>query len=231
MPDASATVRESRAPATAQTKPRPKRRGFSRPELHVQVTLHSTHAQRVAGRNMMEVARALYTIAVILHVIGDQDKADQVEGIVAGKIRALSEKLQKQLKSFRSQREDAGITQFPVYRYPLKITMRISSPELSQYASLIQALDTLSIETDTLWLGGLVTNRQHANIAYQWRRELLRLADEITRIESMARTSAASADAAQEIAERTEDAREVMTIDEGGELDLEDEEPESVATA
>jgi hypothetical protein len=228
MPDASATVREPRS-AAAQTKPRPKRRGFSRPELHIQVTLHSTHAQRVAGRNMLEVARALYTIAVILHVIGDQDKADQVEEIVAGKIRALSEKLQTQLKSLRGQREDAGITQFPVYRYPLKMTLRISSPELAQYASLIQALDALSVETDTLWLSGLITNRQHANVAYQWRRELLRLADEITRIEAMARTSAASADAAQEIAERTEEARGVVTIDEGGELDLADEESEATA--
>jgi hypothetical protein len=178
---------------------------------------------------MMEVARALYTIAVILHVIGDQDKADQVEAIVAGKIRALSEKLQTQLKSLRGQREDAGITQFPVYRYPLKMTLRISSPELAQYASLIQALDALSVETDTLWLSGLITNRQHANVAYQWRRELLRLADEITRIEAMARTSAASADAAQEIAERTEEARGVVTIDEGGELDLADEESEATA--
>jgi len=223
-------------PAKAQSaappaKPRSKRRGFSRPELHVKVTLHSTHAQRVAGRNMLEVARALYTISVILQVIGDQDKADQVQAIVVGKIRALSQKLQTHLTTVRRQREEAGIDQFPVYLHPLKLTLRISSPELAQYASLIQALDALSIETDTLWLSGLITNRQHANVAYEWRRELLRLTDEITRIESMARTSAVGAGAAQEIADRAEDARAVVTVEDSGELDLEDEDPATESAA
>lgn len=228
MPVASPKAKAP-TPATP-AKPRSKRGGFSRPELHVKVTLHSTHAQRVAGRNMMEVARALYTISVILQVIGDQDQADQVQEIVAGKIRELSVKLQAHLAKFRQQREQAGIDQFPVYRLPMKLTMRISSPELSQYATLIQALDSLSIETDTLWLSGLITNRQHANIAYDWRRELMRLTDEITRIESMARTSAVGVDAAQQIAERAEDASEVVQVEDSGELDLDGVElPEAAA--
>ena len=218
------------APA-ARPRPRPKSHGFSRPELHVKVTLRSTHAQRVAGRNMIRVARALYTMGVILHVIGDQDQAEQVETIVAGKIRKVSDELQKELGQLRRQREQSGIDQFPQYASPLSVTFRISSPQLSLYASLIQGLDALTVETDTLWLGGLLTSRQHANIAYQWRRALVDLAVEITDIEQMARTSAIGAGAAEEIAARDADAQGVVTVEDGGELDLTDADEEEARDA
>ena len=230
MPTDNLPARAAPAPTPSASRPgpRPKRRGFSRPELHVKVTLHSTHAQRVAGRNMMEVARALYTIAVILQIIGDQDAADQVDEIVIGKIRAASSKLQVSLAQLKKQRTESGIDQFPVYNNPLRVTLHISSPQLSQYASLIQGLDALSMEADTLWLGGMLTNRQHANLAYLWRRDLLELADEITRIERMARTSAIGAGAAEEIAAGEEDAKDVITVEDGGDLGLGDHEDEDV---
>lgn len=233
MPPEPIPVPDSIRPSAqaARPRPRPKSRGFSRPELHVKVTLRSTHAQRVAGRNMIRVARALYTMGVILHVIGDQDQAEQVETIVASKIRKVSEELQKELEQLRRQREQSGIDQFPQYASPLSVTFRISSPQLSLYASLIQGLDALTVETDTLWLGGLLTSRQHANIAYQWRRALVGLAVEITDIEQRARTSAISAGVADEIAARDADAQGVVTVDDGGELDLTDEGEEETRDA
>jgi hypothetical protein len=214
-------------PLVSRPRPRPKSRGFSRPELHHKVTLHSTHAQRVAGRNMIRVARALYTIGVILHVIGDQDQAEQVETIVAGKIREVSDKLQANLAQLHRQRTESGIDQIPKYASPLTVTFRISSPQLSQYASLIQGLDALTVETDTLWLGGLLTSRQHANIAYQWRRALVELAVQITDIEQMARTSAIGVGAAEEIAAGDAAAKGVVTVEDGGELDLDEDDQEA----
>lgn len=60
------------------------KRAFSRPELHVPVTLQSAHAHQVVGRSLVRVARALYGIDVVLHAVGDVAKVDEVEGVVDG---------------------------------------------------------------------------------------------------------------------------------------------------
>jgi hypothetical protein len=54
---------------------------------------------------------------------------------------------------------------------------------------------------DTLWLTGVLTNKQRADGAYQWRTRVLRTGREIIEIERRARASAEKRGKGEELAE------------------------------
>jgi hypothetical protein len=81
------------------------------------------------------------------------------------------------------------------------VTVHVSSPQLAQYTALIQELDALMVAMDTLWLAGVLSNKQRANGSYEWRTRLLRTGRRIIDIERRARASAAARGKATEVAE------------------------------
>ena len=178
----------------------PATRGFSRPELHVPVTLQSAHAHRVVGRSLIRVARALYGIDVVLQAIGDADKIDEVEGVVDTLLGDFAKRLQEEMARLDAVKASNGVAAVPRYTNPSRVTFRISSPQLSQYANLIQALDRLMVGIDTLWLSGVFSNRQRADAVYTWRNELLAVGRRVVEIEARARELAVRRGKGEEIA-------------------------------
>jgi hypothetical protein len=177
-------------PAEESLMPPAARPAFSRPAFDQTITIRSHHAQRLLDRGFLLVVRALYGIDVVLRIIGDDEEMDQVETIVAARIAALAAELTAEQARLGELREANGITATPRYTNPRQMTVHISSPQLAQYTALIEALDRLMITMDALWLTGVLTNKQRAQGAYQWRLRVLRAGREIIDLERRARAAA-----------------------------------------
>lgn len=166
------------------------RPAFSRPVFDQIITIRSHHAQRLLDRGFLLVVRALYGIDVVLRIIGDDAEMDQVETIVGERIGALAAELQAEHARLAQLRDTNGITATPRYTNPRQVTVHISSPQLAQYTALIEELDRLMIVMDTLWLTGVLTNKQRAQGAYEWRLRVLRAGRAIIELERRARAAA-----------------------------------------
>jgi hypothetical protein len=195
--------------------PQAARSTFSRPVFDQTITIHSSHAQRLLDRGFLLVVRALYGIDVVLRILGDDEEMDQVEAIVASRIGALAAELRAEHARLAQLREGNGITATPRYTNPRRLTVHISSPQLAQYTALIGELDRLMIAMDTLWLTGVLSNKQRAEGAYQWRTRVLRTGREIIELERRARASAEQRGKGEELAgmEAPFVAREVSSED------------------
>jgi hypothetical protein len=176
------------------------RKSFSRPVFDQTITIHSNHAQRLLDRGFLLVVRALYGIDVVLRILGDDAEMDQVEEIVGKLIGELVTELRAEHARFAQLREANGIGATPRYTNPKRITVHISSPQLAQYTALIEELDRLMTVMDALWLTGVLTNKQRADGAYQWRTRVLRTGREIIEIERRARASAEKRGKGEELA-------------------------------
>jgi hypothetical protein len=199
-----------------------RRDAFSRPVFDQTIRIQSNHAQRLLDRGFLLVVRALYGIDVVLRIIGDDEEMDQVEEIVGSLIAELAEELRAEHARLAQLRETNGISATPRYTNPKQITVHISSPQLAQYTALIEELDRMMTVMDTLWLTGVLTNKQRADGAYQWRTRVLRTGREIIEIERRARASAEKRGEGDELAEVEEPvvAREVSDgVSDGGYLE------------
>ena len=145
--------------------------------------------------------RALYGIDVVLRILGDDEEMDQVEEIVSGLIGELAAALRAEMARLAQLRESNAISATPRYTNPREVSVHISSPQLAQYTALVEELDRLMIAMDTLWLTGVLTNKQRADGAYQWRTRVLRTGREIIEIERRARASAEKRGKGEELSE------------------------------
>ena len=178
-----------------------KHRSYSRPVFDQQVVLQSEQAQRVYEREFRRVVEALYAIDVILRIIGDSQEADSVENMVSEMIAECAEEIKSEQARFDKLREDNGITATPRYTHPGQVLIRIVSPQAAQFAALLRNMDALLVSLDTLWLCGVMGNKQRGNGVYQWQQRLLRLGREIVDIERRARISAARRGKGDEVRE------------------------------
>ncbi len=182
-----------------------KARSYSRPVFDQQVILQSEQAQRVYEREFRRVVEALYAIDVILRIIGDSQEADSVESMVSEMIGECANEIKNEQARFDKLKEDNGITVTPRYTHPGQVQIRIVSPQAAQFAALLQNMDALMISLDTLWLCGVMGNKQRGNGVYQWQQRLLRLGRRIVDIERRARVSAARRGKGDEVKEATGD--------------------------
>jgi hypothetical protein len=176
------------------------RRPYSRPVFDQTITIHSDHAQRLLDRGFLLVVRALYGIDVVLRILGDDAEMDQVEDVVSQLIAEAASGLRAEAARLAALRDANGISVAPRYTAPREVTVHVSSPQLAQYTALIQELDALMIAMDTLWLAGVLSNKQRANGSYEWRTRLLRTGRRIIDIERRARASAAARGKAADVA-------------------------------
>jgi hypothetical protein len=178
-----------------------RRDAFSRPVFDQSIRIQSNHAQRLLDRGFLLVVRALYGIDVVLRIIGDDEEMDQVEEIMGQLIGELAEELKTGHARLAQLRESNGISATPRYTNPKRITVHISSPQLAQYTALIEELDRMMTVMDTLWLTGVLSNKQRADGAYEWRTRVLRTGREIIEIERRARASAEKRGKGEELAD------------------------------
>lgn len=163
---------------------------FSRPVFDQSFAVQSEHAQRLLDRGFHLVVRALYGIDAVLPIIGEEAETAEVEALVTRLVATCAAELQGEQARLEKLCEDHGVAERPRYTRPEEVKVRVSSPQVAQFAALIRALDALMIVMDALWLTGVLTNQQRADGAYAWRRRVLRLGREIIAIERRAQAAA-----------------------------------------
>lgn len=189
-----------------------KNRAYSRPVFDQRITIQSEQAQRVFEREFPRVVSSLYAIDVILRIIGDDREIDEVEGMVGAMIGDCARDIQNEKGRIEKLREDNCITASPRYTHPEHVEVRIVSPQVAQFVALLQKMDELMIALDTLWLCGVLTNKQRADGVYQWQQRLLRLGRRIVAIERRARASAGTRGKEAEVREATGEVAEGTEI-------------------
>ncbi len=149
---------------------------LSRPVFKRVLKVNSLQAQRVVERSFQRVSDSLFSIDVILRIIGEQDEIDQVESIIQEHIEKVSVDLDTATNQLQKLMEDNGIEGAPEYTSPNQYDIEINSPQVAQFAHLVRKLDNLMLLVDTLWLNSILTSKQRKDATYQWQQRLIKLA-------------------------------------------------------
>lgn len=158
-------------------------RPYSRPVFERRLTLRTETAQRVVEREYDRVENALYSLEVILRIIGKPEAVDVIESSVNLLLMESIRQVEEEQARFKKLMDDHGIVESPHYTEAREIAVRVSSPQVGQYLMLVQKLDELVIRMDALWLMGVLTNQQRADGAYMWQQTILGMGRKISELQ------------------------------------------------
>lgn len=163
----------------------------SRPYFTQRVRLNSLHAQQVFDRGFDIGANAIFSLSIILRVIGTDEQAQEIEGIVDGRINKQLEDLRAESSRLEQVAEANGIEFSRInYSNPKEVEAQITSPRAVRYIGLIREFDALAAKFDTLWLSGVIPDSNYSRSIYEWKRRLLKLANGIRSIAGQAMVAA-----------------------------------------
>jgi hypothetical protein len=146
----------------------------SRPVFDLTLRVQSEYARRLLrDREFRPAMHALYGIEVILHLVGDDADAEQVEALIRSRLEGLADELQREIARMQVLLADRGLDKTrPRYTHPITVTVHVASPAIALYANLIQELDRLLMGLDTLWLSGLLPSKERLAVAIRWRNRI-----------------------------------------------------------
>jgi hypothetical protein len=166
-------------------------RSKSHPYFTQKVRLHSFHAQQVFDRGFEICAAAIFSLSVVLRIIGTDDQARDVEGIVDEHLNNMLDDIRGEVARLDKLAESNGIEFAGVdYSHPKEVEAKITSPRAVRYIGLIREFDGLVAKLDTLWLSGTIPDGIYSRSIYDWKRRILRLAGTIRSISGRAMTAA-----------------------------------------
>lgn len=182
-------------PQPIEKKAEPKsqqRQTYSRPVFIQRLELNSLQAQKVMNRSFERVANALYSLDVILRIIGDPDEVNRVDDEINALLDRVSEDMGKTMEQLKKLMDDNGIEAMPGYSAPEFYQAEITSPQAAQFLALLRKLDELVSLLDTLWLNNILTSKQRSDATFEWQQRLIKLAGKVIGWEKRARTAAHS---------------------------------------
>lgn len=161
------------------------------------VRLQSFHAQQVFERGFETCANAIFSLSVVLRIVGTEDQAREVEGIIDGRLNKAFEDIRAEIARLEKIAENNGIEFVGIeYSSPKDIEAKITSPRAVRYVGLVREFDTLVSKLDTLWLSGVIPDSNYSASIYEWKRRLLRLAGAVRTIANRAMIAARKKEAA-----------------------------------
>lgn len=170
-----------------QSEPKPV---YSRPVFKQNLTVYTLQAQRVVERSLSRVSYSLFSLDVILQIIGIREQVDEVSQIVQGHITKADEQLDERIQQMDVLFTQHEIQDVPSYTNPISLDVEITSPQVAQFMRLVRKLDQLMAKIDSLWLHGLLTSKQRTQAGLEWQQLLNRLASRIIGVEKRARVAA-----------------------------------------
>lgn len=163
----------------------------SHPYFTQKVKLHSLHAQQVFDRGFELCASAIFSLSVVLRIIGTDQQAREVEGMVDERLNKAFEDIRGEAARLEKLAEANGIEFKGIeYSRPKEVEAKITSPRAVRYLGLIREFDSMVAKLDTLWLSGVVPDGNYSRSIYEWKRRLLRLAGGIRSIAGRAMIAA-----------------------------------------
>jgi len=124
--------------APQEAKPVSKKPLYSRPVFVQSLHINHQQAQNIFDRSFAPVARALYSIDVVLRIIGKQEKIDEVEEILQKDMQKMLDEIDKHAVLMTQLMDDNGIDSSPEYTNPKEYTVRITCPPVAQFVQLLK---------------------------------------------------------------------------------------------
>lgn len=174
---------------------------YSIPVFEQNIQINSLQAQKIMERAFRRTVRSLYSIDAILRIIGDDQEADEVEGVINKMLTDTREAIHADSARLKKLIDSEGITQEPSYTHPQTYMVQISSPQVREFVSLVKMMDQLMLMMDTLWIMSVLDNKQRKEGTFQWQQRMLRMARRIVTIETRARKAAHNKGKAEEVNE------------------------------
>lgn len=163
----------------------------SRPYFKQKALLNSFHAQQVFDRGFDLCSSSIFTLSVVLRVIGSNEQAMEVENIADAHINSIFDAMRDETTRLTHLAEKHGIELTGIdYSSPKEVDAMITSPRAVRYLALIREFDALVARFDVLWLSGTMPDGDYSRHVYEWKRKLLRVAGEIRTIARRAMNAA-----------------------------------------
>lgn len=170
------------APQT-ESRTSPRRRAANAPlavaALTTRITLNSPTTQRVYRRTFERLKADIYTLTVRTRTLDLDEAADTAEGIIATMFDQLQKDLREDIRRTDLSMERDGITDTGVYAAAATMDATITTPLAKRFLDIIQAVDTLIVRLDVLWLNDSIDTRNCKDRAYTWQRRLFKTANRI----------------------------------------------------
>lgn len=164
---------------------------LSRPYFTNKVTFNSLHAQQVFERGFEICSYGIYSLSIVLRVIGTDEQAREVESIVDDRINKMFEAIRVETEQLDKLADANGIGFSGItYSNPKSFDARITSPRAVRYIGLLREFDSLVAKFDALWLSGSMPDGNYARSLYDWKRKLLRLAGDMRNLAGRAISAA-----------------------------------------
>jgi hypothetical protein len=194
--------------AETAKKAAPAPKEISIPAFEQKLKLNTLQAQKVMRRVFSRAAGSLYRTDVILRIIGGDKEAEQVEMVINTMIKEVEDGLQETQKEMAELLEENGVDELPVYDSPTEETVRITSPHVARFVSLVRKLDALIVRIDAMWLSGLMTNKDRNDAVYRWQQKVIGLGSRIIGLERRARLAARKKGKGEEVDAQAPEAAE-----------------------
>ena len=153
---------------------------LSRPYFTHKVSLNSLHAQQVFERGFEICSHGIYSLSIVLRVIGSDERAREVEAIVDDRIGKMFDSIRLESERLGQLADSSGIDFSGIaYSNPKSFEAKITSPRAVRYIALIREFDLLVSRFDVLWLSGSIPDGSYSRNLYEGKRRLLRLAGEM----------------------------------------------------
>jgi len=176
---------EAKVPAGAQSTS-----NVSVPAFEQNVILNTLQAQKVMHRVFGRASGSLYRIDVILRIISGDADAERVEVVINTMLAEVEVALKEAAAEMGVKLEENGVDLLPTYDQPTEQVVRITSPHVARFLSLVRKLDALISQIDALWLSALMTNKDRNDAVYRWQQRVIGLGSRIIGLERRARLAA-----------------------------------------
>ncbi|MEW6695543.1 MULTISPECIES: AcaB family transcriptional regulator [Tepidimonas] len=186
----------------------------SLPYFIQKVRLQSFHAQQVFERGFETCANAIFSLSVVLRIVGTEEQAREVEGIIDERMNKAFEDIRAEIARLEKVAENNGIEFAGIeYSNPKDIEAKITSPRAVRYVGIVREFDALVSKLDALWLSGVIPDSTYSASIYEWKRRLLRLAGSVRSIANRAMIAARKKDAAGDVQVAEGAASEIKAVD------------------
>ncbi len=171
------------------TATQPKQRSYA--YFESQITLHSDEAQHVTERMGQIVDDSLRNMRYGLRYATGEKNMDKIVEMVETAFTQVTTDLNEEMARVQKMIDDNGVVIPSVYKHPVTLTVRHSTPMSAHYFGIIQQLDKLISEFEKLWLSGVWKDGQRDAAGREWQRRVARLGSDINNREQRAWMSAA----------------------------------------
>lgn len=160
---------------------------ISKPVLRRQVEVKSEFAIRLLTRGVWNTVGALYRIDTIWRMIGKDEEIDQMESLVASYLNGAVLEIDEELDRLGFLLEQHGVEDLPDYTQKRQVPVRILSPFIATYVSLILKTDAVVQRLDALWLAGFVSSLERKRKMLYLVARLRKMRAQIRRVERRTR--------------------------------------------